>query len=129
LRRLHRRLTWIALFAVLVGALVPTLSRALAVGGNGGWTEVCTALGAKWVPLVEDAASQPAPAPLRPHGVLDHCAYCSLPGTQAALLPPAAPLPIAACMVDDRPPDRCLDAPRTLHAWCRAQPRAPPGAA
>ena len=48
-----RRVVWIALFAMLIGALAPTVSRVLAAG-DGGWIEVCSASGVMYLPV--DAA-------------------------------------------------------------------------
>lgn len=110
---------------MLAFALVPTLSRALAFAGNGGaWAEVCTPQGVKLVslaPATGDDTGAPATA-LQ----LDHCAYCTLSGDgSAAPLPAPAPalwLPLNSA----EPPALFLQAAHTLHAWCSAQPRAPP---
>lgn len=118
--RAHARLTsWIAVLAVLLASLAPSLSHALAPAAGSTWTEVCTVEGSKWVQAGDDGS-----APSAAH-VLDHCPYCSL-HTPTPGLPPAAPvvqLPLAAAQAVPR---AFLAAPRTLHAWVRAQPRAPP---
>lgn len=131
----HRRITaWLAIVAMLAFALVPTLSRALAfAGGSGQWAEVCTPQGVKLVSLATVATDTTdagaaaddgsAPATALP---LDHCAYCTLSGDGGATpLPSATPvlgLPLASA----EPPALFLQAGHTLHAWCSAQPRAPP---
>jgi len=121
--RLFVRLaTWAAFVAILMAALVPTLSHALASRGDAGWVEVCTAEGSRWV-QGSGGPGEPA-APAGAHA-LDHCGYCTLhnddpalptAGQQAEAVPAAAhALPIAF-----------LRAARTAHAWVSAQPRAPP---
>lgn len=121
----HRRVTaWIAMVAMLAFALVPTLSRAMAFAEGGSlWVEVCTPQGMKLVSTVNTGEDAPQ-ATLQ----LDPCGFCSLAANGAAPLPSAAapallPLPSAA------PPALFLHAPRTLHAWVQAQPRAPPARA
>ena len=120
--RRHRRLTaWIALVAMLAFALVPTVSRALAfANGSANWAEVCSPQGIKWVSLAE---GDEAPAPATGH--LDHCALCGLASDGAAPLP-ASPAPAALPVGSAEIPRLFLQAAHTLHAWCLAQPRAPP---
>jgi hypothetical protein len=119
LLRAHRRLTsWIAALAVLLAALAPALSHALGSSPGEGWVLVCTAQGAKWVQPGDDNAPVTGPS-------VEHCPLCTL-HTPTIGMPPAPPavLPVvdAAAFV----PPAFLAAPRTLHAWASAQPRAPP---
>lgn len=126
---LHR-VTWLALVAVLALALMPTLSHALAFarGDAVAWTEVCTPQGIKVVAL--DSAEDPTPAtPVSTGQHLEHCPFCKLGSDDALALPPAPlalaePLPPGPFL-----PPLFLQAPRTLHAWAAAQPRAPPACA
>ncbi|MCA0242806.1 MAG: DUF2946 family protein [Proteobacteria bacterium] len=128
--RCHRRLsTWIALAAMLAFALVPTLSRALAfAAGNGtAWAEVCTPQGLKLVSTAAadaDGGGAPASAPAQALS-LDPCSFCSLAGAGLAP-PPAVPPLVSLPLRGAAPPPLFLQAPRTLHAWASAQPRAPP---
>lgn len=121
----HRHITaWIAIVAMLALALMPTLSRAMAFAdGSGRWAEVCTPQGMKLV-ATADRGDEVPQATLQ----LDHCGFCSLATDGAAPLPPAVPvlaLPVTRAAV----PALFLHAPRTLHAWAHAQPRAPPAQA
>lgn len=124
LRRVSRVLTsWMAVLAVLMAALAPSISHALGSKNGGSSIEICTSVGAKWVNAGggngDEAPKTPSAHPL------EHCPYCSLhattipiPAASIATVPvllPAHDLPIAF-----------LAAPRTLHAWVSAQPRAPP---
>ena len=50
IRRLFRRATWFAIFAMLGLALAPTVSHALAASGPGNpWAEICSVAGGKVV--------------------------------------------------------------------------------
>jgi hypothetical protein len=116
---------WIALVAMLAFALLPTLSRALAFAGSdpSAWAEVCTSQGMKWVSTADaNAGASGAPAQALP---LDPCGFCPLAGAGLAP-PPMAPQVVSLPLRGAEPPPLFLHAPRTLHAWCSAQPRAPP---
>lgn len=113
--------SWIAALAILLASLAPSLGHALALANGTTWIEICTTQGSKWIPAGKDGSQQ---APASAH-VLEHCPYCSLHAPTLGL-PPAtqlAPLPLA---LGQELPLAFLAAPRTLHAWVSAQPRAPP---
>jgi hypothetical protein len=81
-------MTRLALVAVLLMAFAPTISRVLAGGATqvlGGWTELCTTQGLKWVDTgaQSDAEKSPAPAPT-PMG--SDCAYCPLAASLSLVL-------------------------------------------
>ena len=104
-----------------MASLAPALSHALASATGANWIEICTTQGAKWIQAGEDGSER---APASGHA-LEHCPYCSL-HAPALGLPPAtdlAPLPLGLC---HEVPLAFLSAPRTLHAWVSALPRAPP---
>ncbi len=122
---LRRVTAGIALVAMLMAALAPAIGQAIAAARDQHyrWTAVCTAEGARLVPVPTDAAG----VPLAPdaHGI-DHCPFCSpgssppvLPAPEATALPAAAPatVPVPPCF---------LHAPRSPFAWATTQPRAPP---
>ncbi|MDH4390954.1 MAG: DUF2946 domain-containing protein [Aquabacterium sp.] len=113
-----------ALVAILLMALAPTLSHALQNRDAAHWAEVCTAQGTRWVDASGAPAGNPAGAHTAPAQVFEHCLYCNLHTGDAALppAPAAVPLQVAASAV----PRLFLAAPRTLHVWRAAQPRAPP---
>lgn len=78
-------MTRLALVAVLLMALAPSVSKVLASGTTqvlAGWAQLCTMQGLKWV---DTAARSPAEKPPFPAGTPmgDNCAYCLL----AASLP------------------------------------------
>ena len=102
MKSLHARClaAWIAIFAMALAALAPTVSRALARGAASpvSWTEVCTASGKQWINLDtaaitgatgstvagEPDGSQPA------HKPLDHCPFCLLSAERLGPAPDAA---------------------------------------
>jgi hypothetical protein len=122
-----RRLTaGLATFAMLLAALAPGITSALAAANDQHvrWMPVCTADGARLVPVPTDADGVPV-AP-KAHQV-DHCPFCAPNAPGAAILPPmVAVAPVVAA--SDSVPPLFLLAPRPLHAWVTAQPRAPPSA-
>jgi len=121
----HRhRFAWIALFAIGMLALAPSISRALAFSaGEGRWAEICTPQGARLVSLDDRGDTAPLAAP-----ALDHCPFCALGGDSAAPLPTAV-MALTLSVATDAPPRLFLLSPRPLFAWRSAQPRAPPAAA
>jgi hypothetical protein len=124
---LHRRrhIAWLALFAMLAMAMLPTLSHALALArGDIAWTEICTPQGMRVV-AVSDESGAPAPDPISAAVHLEHCPYCAQSAGTLGMPPAPAgvmPLPVAGAEL----PALFLQAPHTLHAWRSAQPRAPP---
>ena len=123
--RRSRRLvvTWTALLAVLLTALMPTLSHAFGRQGPATWTEVCTSTGARKVAL-DDGGSARKPVPGAAH-LLDHCPCCNL--HLGGVAPPPAPARLPLPLLQgELQPAAFLHAGRTLPVWSSAQPRAPP---
>lgn len=120
--RARRQLTsWIAILAVLVASLAPSVSHALGLNKGASWMEVCSAQGSKWQQTDSDESRG---APAAGH-VLEHCPYCSI-HAPALGMPPAPEVAPLSLDLTDEFPLAFLAAPRTLHAWLSAQPRAPP---
>lgn len=120
--RVHVRTTgWIAVLAILLASLAPTLGHALASGMGSNWVEICTTQGSKWIAPDEDGSER---TPASAH-VLDHCPYCSLHAPTLGV-PPVANLTHLPLRLAHEVPRAFLAAPRTLHAWVSAHPRAPP---
>ena len=114
---------WLAAFGMLMAALAPALSHALGSEPARGWAEVCSALGWKIV-NVEPTSGSPRPASDAGH-LLEHCPYCSMHATWAALPPsPAATLALPALSFEL--PRLFLRASRSLFAWTAPPSRAPP---
>lgn len=120
--RAHRRLaSWFAALTFLLVSLAPAWGHGLAAATSGSWIEICTTQGSLWIQPGDDGAER---APASAH-VLEHCPACSLHAPTLGL-PPAAHLAHLPLRLSHELPHACLAAPRTLHAWVRAQPRAPP---
>jgi hypothetical protein len=114
---------WVALTAILLSALAPTLSLALMGAPVSGWTEVCSASGSRWMP--SEPARTDAPADPVLHGV-GHCALCTTswdgPGLPVDLAGTAWSATAGAGI---RPAAPARTPGVTLHLL-DARPRAPP---
>lgn len=124
----RRRLTtWLALWLVVWGALLPTLSQAaLRLHDGAERIEVCTSTGMVWVQL--------DPAPTAAHDddgapstdtVGMACPWCLSPHHGPAL-PPAPTAQVHEPVVFRDHPPRFWQAAHTDHVWCSAHARAPP---
>jgi hypothetical protein len=125
-RAAHRLTIWIASFAILLAALAPSISHAVAAATGGvpnGWTEVCTADGAKLVKLDGAPSSPDAPADKALH--FEHCPFCLHHATGAGLLP-ASDIALPAPAESRAFPTLFYQASYPKPAWAVAQPRAPP---
>lgn len=123
-----RLFAWIALWAAMALALVPSVSRALANSGGSDsfnrWATICSTSGGPQphlAALALDDSHRPAHAGSL-H--LDHCPLCAVAAT--ALLPPAAAAALQVPARADFMPALFRHAPRPLFAWRSAQPRGPP---
>ncbi len=128
-RPLHRRFAaWLALLAVLWGALVPTLAQALVSSSSRqGWVEVCSTSGVLWV-RVDGGAKSPA----APTGQSDsmpnasaHCPWCPIQG--ATGLPPEPAL-VTVAIAQGPVPTTAFTSARPAVLWSKARSRAPPAA-
>lgn len=113
----QHRFIWIAILAVLLNALAPSISHALAWAGSTPYpSDICSA-------SAPASAGQKAPAqtPLS----IKHCVMCSAHGNMDGLLP-AVPQPLPALLAaipSDTPPP---SSHASLPHWNAAAPRAPP---
>lgn len=130
----NRRYAWLAALVMLLGALVPTMGRALAMGLRGqAWVEVCTSSGTRWVAAggadtkEYSASSQGRTSDSQGGGLLhaDHCPCCCPYAGSAGLPAFGIQTPILS-LASERLPALFLASPRALFAWSSAQPRAPP---
>jgi hypothetical protein len=123
-RKTKAWLTWITCAAILLVALMPSISQAVKRTGSNPWTEICTSWGAKRVAVGDTAANTSAPSVPVEH-LLQHCPYCTVHATVLGM--PPAPLSVAPPhALRFALPALFLASPRTLFAWSSAQPRAPP---
>jgi hypothetical protein len=126
---------WIAILAVLMNALAPSMSMALSgpsgsqVSETAQWVEVCASTGTTWVLLAADGStletrqSQPADAPGSLHA--KHCLYC-LTHAASFALPVEEPAPFVALHASPVHGFDAVSAPRTGSPWRAQVARAPP---
>ncbi|MGV3728690.1 DUF2946 family protein [Hydrogenophaga sp.] len=124
-RTTRRCATWLAMLAMVMGALAPTVAQAVVASqGGAGWVQVCSASGMVW--LQADAIDGDSALGDASESMTDasrHCPWCNLHG--ATGLPPSPTLtpllaPVAA--VPQVPPSPVSFAT----FWPAAPPRAPP---
>lgn len=137
-RSRHTLFSWIAIFAVLLNALMPTVSVTLDTlwaknsttgtsGSVSGWMEVCSTNGSIWVRLAADGRliEQTDRKPPNAPASMGHCAYCVTHAASFGLPPtPLWVLPIwalTAILVPQRTPIARTPAP-----WLVPAARAPP---
>ena len=122
--RLMRRSAFVALFAVLLNALAPTLSYAMAADKGGAVVEMCTSFGLKKV-LVSGTGGEDTSST---HG-FKHCQFCPSAGTPpptsaeqaaAVFVPPQTVLVVASGRQIVRNP---------LLFWSASHKRGPPSLA
>lgn len=128
--RLHRRVTtWLALLAVVLGALAPTVTQAMVAGQpKADWLEICSVTGMVWVQPDTGATADALPDDSAPQAATPHCSWCMLHGAAAAPWPAAEFSPPLPDRLTDLPPAFYL-APQTASVWLPTQSRAPPLAA
>ncbi len=122
-RATRRIAAWLAMLAVLLGALAPGVAQALvAAQGGSGWMQVCSASGMVWVQ--SDAVDDPAAGkPLT--DASRHCPWCSPQG--AAGLPPE-PSPVVGRTPAFEAPRAHVRSATPALPWPAAKSRAPPPA-
>ena len=121
LRTRARLVSLIAVLAVLMGSLAPSLGHALAAGSGDSWVEVCTTQGSRWIQTGDDGSKR---GPASAHA-FEHCPCCSPHTPALGPLPEGREWYLAVGLAYELA-RTLLTAPRTLHAWRGAQPRAPP---
>ncbi|WP_402720297.1 DUF2946 domain-containing protein [Janthinobacterium rivuli] len=126
----RRFAAWIACFAILLAALAPSISQAVANAkqeSGSGWAEICSVAGIRFVQLVQ--ADDDGPADGKSGGKamqMEHCAFCSTHAGSVGLPPtsPVLPLPVASGTAIF--PALYYQSPSPLFIWSTAQSRAPP---
>lgn len=124
-RSMQRIATWIALCAILMASLAPSISHAVAAaqGIPNGWTEICTVEGAKLVKIDDLKSKRPAPADKASH--FEHCPFCLHHGVSLGM-PPNVDFVMPLIEGTNMLPSLFYQASRPLFAWTTAHPRAPP---
>ncbi|WP_298406590.1 DUF2946 domain-containing protein [Janthinobacterium sp.] len=123
----RRFAAWIACFAILLAALAPSISQAVANAkqeSGSGWAEICSVAGIRFVQVDEDGAADGKSGGKAMQ--MEHCAFCSTHAGSVGL-PPASPvLPLRLSSGTAIFPALYYQSPSPLFIWSAAQSRAPP---
>lgn len=127
LSRIQRRFTaWLAMLALVLAALAPTVAQALVAGSDrSDWVQICSATGMVWVQAddaADDAAGDTQSAPLADMGM--QCPGCSLHSPVTGL-PPALVSAVSTLAPATHPGDTTAAA-SPVGVWIAAPARAPP---
>jgi hypothetical protein len=123
----RRCAAWIACFAILLAALAPSISQAVANAkqeSGSGWAEICSVAGIRFVQVDDDGAADGKSGGKAMQ--MEHCAFCSTHAGSVGLPPtsPVVPLPVASGTAIF--PALYYQSPSPLFIWSTAQSRAPP---
>ncbi|MDQ8022011.1 MAG: DUF2946 family protein [Moraxellaceae bacterium] len=124
----QRLVARLALLAVLLAALAPTVSRALISAGlDDNWVEICADGGSRWLKTEAASATDALHSPSHTDHTLafEHCPFCTSQAHHPGLPPSAAPALRVQTGTPPLPP-LFLHAPQPLHAWASVRSRAPP---
>ena len=122
----RRCAAWIACFAILLAALAPSISQAIANAKQetgSGWAEICSVAGIRFV-QVDDGASDGGKSDGKAMQ-MEHCAFCSTHAGSVGL-PPSPVLPLLVASGTAIFPALYYQSPAPLFIWSTAQSRAPP---
>ncbi|MBW3511225.1 DUF2946 domain-containing protein [Janthinobacterium sp. NKUCC06_STL] len=128
----RRFAAWIACFAILLAALAPSISQAVASAkqeSGSGWAEICSVAGIRFVQLVQagdGAADEKSGDKVMQ---MQHCAFCSTHAGSVGLPPTSPVLPLLVASGTAIFPSLYYQSPAPLFIWSTAQSRAPPALA
>jgi hypothetical protein len=131
-RTLRRLLSNIAILAVLLNALMPSLSQAMAryASNDSGWTEICSTSGSRWVRVDDSGAvvaqsnTRPTDAPASLHGAA--CDYCLTHAGSFGLPPVPGWQPPSPSGATPAPAPVAQTHRGTSRDWASPAVRAPP---
>jgi hypothetical protein len=122
-KALKRKLTaWIAMFAILLASLAPSISHAISAAKGELWMEICTVEGVKFIKF---GGGSPETPPVKKTTGLEHCPFCSTHGGAVGVLP-SSEFAIPKLDAPATMPSLFYQSPRPLAIWASAQSRAPP---
>ena len=124
----RRFAAWIACFAILLAALAPSISQAVANAkqqSGSGWAEICSVAGIRFVQVVEDGTTEDGKSAGKAMQ-MEHCAFCSTHAGSVGLPPTSPVLPLPVAMGTAIFPALYYQSPAPLFIWSTAQSRAPP---
>jgi hypothetical protein len=123
----RRFAAWIACFAILLAALAPSISQAVANAkqeSGSGWAEICSVAGIRFVQLADDGAADGKSGGKAMQ--MEHCAFCSTHAGSVGLPPTSPMLPQLVASGTAIFPALYYQSPAPLFIWSTAQSRAPP---
>lgn len=111
---------WMAILAILMGVLAPSISQAIAVAdtGKGISVEVCTTSGVKMTQVIDASNTDDQQV------ANEHCPFCLVHG--AYVLPINNTLNHAEPQASNIYPQLFYKSPKPLFAWVALPSRAPP---
>ncbi|MCC7714799.1 DUF2946 domain-containing protein [Janthinobacterium lividum] len=123
----RRFAAWIACFAILLAALAPSISQAVANAkqeSGSGWAEICSVAGIRFVQVDNDGAADEKSGGKAMQ--MEHCAFCSTHTGSVGLPPASTVLPLLVASGTAIFPALYYQSPSPLFIWSTAQSRAPP---
>jgi hypothetical protein len=130
-RRNRRLISWLASMAIVLNALAPAISHAMASIQDQAapWAEICSVSGTKFAPLAFDQvgsheAGNKNGSDADP-SAMQHCPYCVVHAGSLAVLTDYG-FELAKTDLSYSLPELFYHAPRTLFVWAASSPRAPP---
>ncbi|TVT59184.1 MAG: DUF2946 domain-containing protein [Azoarcus sp. PHD] len=126
IRRFHHQVlaARVAIFVILLSALMPVLGQALLRASDPGrWTEICTTGG---MILVDLSAEEGRDTPLETGSERNACPFCLPHAGHAALLPGLSPLALEAVIDGSARFVQPSEPPRLRTVWLAAFSRGPP---
>jgi hypothetical protein len=116
----RRFVHWIAILAILMGSVAPTISQAVSIAehGKGFTVEICTTSGQKMVQKIDvgDETNQQSTS--------ESCPYCVMHAALA--LPINTTLEFAVPKALNLYPQLFYQSPKTLFSWVKLPSQAPP---
>ena len=121
--RIHRRFTaWLAMLALVMSALAPTVSQAVVMSSDRAeWLEVCTTTGVMWV-KADSATTDDGTLPMVGHE--QGCDICTHTVTGAS--PVLTDIAVPALWQSSAQPQALVSSAHPAVLWAPAQSRAPP---
>jgi hypothetical protein len=122
---MQRFAAWIACCAVLLAALAPAISHALASHDVAqAWMEICTTEGEKTIQVAAEQSPESS-TPKQHNDHFEHCPFCNT-NNVATGLPPGVDIVLATIEHYRVFPALFYQAPQGLFVWTPASSRAPP---
>jgi hypothetical protein len=116
--------SWIALVAILLVTLAPSVTGWLSASRTQLWGEICSAA---TLTAAKPGSSAGGGSPAAPHA-FEHCPYCAL-HADLALPPDPGRADAGVAFAFRAQPAAFVRAPRATATWASAQPRGPPSVA